>query len=309
MTRRRTPLTASRQRATRPTAPDWSQFFTGGSLPRLRVVAPAIAVALVMALDQTASSLATQAIPVEAALDEPAHLLTAVLVLAALPPGATRGRWPAALVACVAIDLDHIPLYLFGEVFSADGRPPTHSLMTVLVAAAAGAIFAGLRRPLLGVALGFGLHLVRDLATGPGVALLWPIWGEAVLVPYRWYQGTLVVLAALATVTLARSGRRHRLRSRFADQRGRSGTRERSTTTRVLGATTDVGADRRDDDDTRPPLAPDRAQQPTTTPGNASAGGRPGPPLGPAAPPAADHLGVPGPVGLPGQCGAPDRRV
>ena len=66
-------------------------------------------------------------------LDEVAHLVTGALGLLALacfidPPGRF---YVAGLIASVAVDLDHIPLYL--GLGNPEQRPVTHSLTTVLV--------------------------------------------------------------------------------------------------------------------------------------------------------------------------------
>jgi inner membrane protein len=139
---------------------------------------------------------------VMAVLDEPAHLLTAWLILAALPGGLLKrglGRW--ALVASVAIDLDHIPLYLWGREFSVDGRPPTHSPAFVLVLLAIAALLRRTgRERVVGIALGIALHLVRDLATGPGVPLLWPAYHSSVIVPPDVYLIAVVAVAVVAAV-------------------------------------------------------------------------------------------------------------
>jgi inner membrane protein len=133
---------------------------------------------------------------VRGALDEPGHLLTAWLVLNAVP--AARGRiWRWALLGAVLIDLDHVPLVLWGgPVTEFGGRPVTHSLATVAVLAAAALAAPRLRIPAGGLAVGVLLHLLRDLATGPGVPLLWPLRPENVLVPY-WVYALLVVAAAV----------------------------------------------------------------------------------------------------------------
>ncbi|MGY1696288.1 MULTISPECIES: metal-dependent hydrolase [unclassified Geodermatophilus] len=138
-------------------------------------------------------------VPVVGLLDEPAHLATAWLGLAALAPRHTpRAAWWAALVAAVAIDLDHVPLYLTDGAFAVDGgRPPTHSLLVVAVST----VLAGALRAwwLLGVAAGLVLHLLRDVATGPGAALLWPASEAAVRLPYPAYATALLGLGLLAT--------------------------------------------------------------------------------------------------------------
>ena len=67
-------------------------------------------------------------------LDEVAHLATAALGLLVLERflDLPRRFYVAALVASVAIDLDHIPLYL-GLLGNQTQRPVTHSLATVIV--------------------------------------------------------------------------------------------------------------------------------------------------------------------------------
>ncbi|HYY11910.1 MAG TPA: metal-dependent hydrolase [Kineosporiaceae bacterium] len=137
---------------------------------------------------------------VTAVLDEPAHLLTAGL-LAAVLPGRARAVVPWALAGAVLIDLDHLPFYLWGALSTEGaGRPVTHSLATAAALAAAAAVVASrhLRTALSGFALGVGLHLVRDLATGPGVPLWWPVEDAGVLVPHAWYALVLGVAAAVA---------------------------------------------------------------------------------------------------------------
>jgi len=139
-------------------------------------------------------------VPVIGLLDEPAHVLTAVLLLAALLPLSATAVVPWALAGAVLIDLDHIPLYFWGALASdGSGRPVTHSAATVVVLACAGAASRrGLRRALLGLSLGVALHLVRDLGTGPGIPLWWPIGQHSVLIPYQVYVATMVVVAGIA---------------------------------------------------------------------------------------------------------------
>jgi inner membrane protein len=133
-------------------------------------------------------------------LDESAHLATAWIFLAAFLPARARPIWLWALVGAVAIDVDHVPLYLWDALTAGSGsRPVTHSLTTVVVLAIAGAVASPrLRPPLLGLALGVVLHLVRDLAKGPGVPLDWPLSNADVRVPYAAYLIVLTVVAAAA---------------------------------------------------------------------------------------------------------------
>src|ERR1039457_3134513 len=77
-------------------------------------------------------------------VDEVAHLSTAALGLLVLARfiDAPRRFYVAALIASVAIDLDHIPLY-HGLLGNQAQRPVTHSLTTVAVFAAAAAASSG----------------------------------------------------------------------------------------------------------------------------------------------------------------------
>lgn len=180
-----------------------------------RPVLPAVAALVaVVALDLVAGA-ASWGVPVTALLDEPAHLLTAWLLLRALLPERYAALWPWALVGAVAIDVDHVPLYLWHVgTATGSGRPVTHSLATVLGLLVLAAARSRLRVPLLGLAVGLGTHLVRDLATGPGVPLLWPLQPTSVVVPYVVYLGVLVL------VVVASGCRRSQRREASASARG-----------------------------------------------------------------------------------------
>jgi inner membrane protein len=73
----------------------------------------------------------------DALTDEAAHVSTALLaLLAAVRPAALERRRTslvAALVASVAIDLDHVPLYAGVPGIAEAGRPVSHSLATVVL--------------------------------------------------------------------------------------------------------------------------------------------------------------------------------
>jgi inner membrane protein len=147
-------------------------------------------------------------------LDEPAHLLTAWLLLAALLPSSRRTVLPWALAASVAIDLDHVPLYLWGVgTATGSGRPVTHSLLFALMLLAAGMPAGRVRTALSGLAAGVLAHLVRDIATGPGVPLLWPVQDQSVQLPYTIYLtalGAVTVVTVLRRTRWTRSGVRRR---------------------------------------------------------------------------------------------------
>jgi membrane-bound metal-dependent hydrolase YbcI (DUF457 family) len=139
-------------------------------------------------------------------IDEPAHLATCAIAL--LAAAAVLEAWPsrrfvvAALASSVAIDLDHVPGYLGSHLLTGSlPRPYTHSLALVVVLVAIGFVVrpGRLRQICLGVSFGVAVHLLRDVATGPGVSLLWPAVESPIKVPYALYAGTLVV-ALIATL-------------------------------------------------------------------------------------------------------------
>lgn len=138
-------------------------------------------------------------VPSGAVIDWTGHLATTgIVLLAAQRLGLAIPDRTAVvvLVSSIAIDLDHLGLYAdVPHVAAAGGRPFTHSLAMLLVLAAA-AVLTG-RRVLWAVLAGVALHLLRDVATGPGVPLLWPA-DVVVRAPYLAYLLVLVVLAALA---------------------------------------------------------------------------------------------------------------
>ena len=158
-------------------------------------------------------------------LDEPAHLATSVLILLALAGGRRLARHTTltvtALAASLLIDIDHIPLFAgVPSVADDGGRPYSHSLTTVVVLAAAWFI-TGRRWPVLaGAAIGVCLHFTRDIATGPGLQLLWPVSSAFIRMPYAWYL-TLVVVLALVCILRALIPRR----SSRAESRPWSGLR------------------------------------------------------------------------------------
>jgi inner membrane protein len=147
-------------------------------------------------------------------LDEVAHLATAalgLLVLACLVD-APRRFYVAALIASVAIDLDHIPLYL--GLLGDDGqRPVTHSLATVAVFAVAAAASRRHRAVLAGVVTGLLLHFARDMAEGPpGVRILWPLQGQAWTLGYGWFLGMIILFTATRLILVTLGVPRTRIR-------------------------------------------------------------------------------------------------
>ena len=138
------------------------------------------------------------------ALDEVAHLVTGALGLLALSCfiDVPRRFYVAGLIASVAIDLDHIPLYLgVGNPYQ---RPVTHSLATVAIVVVAAASRRH-RAVLAGVAAGLLIHFARDIAEGPpGVRMLWPFQDTAWTASAQWFWVMIIVFTVvrLTLVTL-----------------------------------------------------------------------------------------------------------
>ena len=138
-------------------------------------------------------------------VDEVAHLSTAALGLLVLVRfiDAPRRFYVAALIASVAIDVDHIPLYL-GLLGNQAQRPVTHSLSTVAVFAVAAAASRRHRAVLAGVATGLVLHFARDIAEGyPGVRVFWPLQDTSWMVSYWWFLGMIIVFTAARMVLVS----------------------------------------------------------------------------------------------------------
>jgi inner membrane protein len=138
-------------------------------------------------------------------VDEVAHLSTAALGLLVLARfiDAPRRFHIAALIASVAIDMDHIPLYL-GLLGNQAQRPVTHSLSTVAVVVAAAAASRRHRAVLAAVATGMVLHFARDIAEGyPGVRVFWPLQDTSWMVGYWWFLGMIVAFTAARVVLVS----------------------------------------------------------------------------------------------------------
>jgi hypothetical protein len=138
-------------------------------------------------------------------VDEVAHLSTAALGLLVLARfiAAPRRFYVAALIASVAIDVDHIPLYL-GLLGREAQRPVTHSLSTVALFVAVAVASRRHRAVLAGVATGLVLHFARDIGEGyPGVRVFWPLQDTSWMVSYRWFLGMIVVFTAARLVLVS----------------------------------------------------------------------------------------------------------
>lgn len=142
-------------------------------------------------------------------LDEVAHLLTTLLVFWTLGSRARERFLVPALIASVAIDLDHIPGRLGADWLTAGTpRPYTHSLLTIVVVLAIAALWRRRRDVLLGVAIGLAIHFWRDMAEdGSGVSLLWPVSYHSFQYPHGVY---VAVMAAFVLIDAALCLRRRR---------------------------------------------------------------------------------------------------
>ena len=129
--------------------------------------------------------------PIAGVLDETAHLATGVALLASAPRPVPEGHAAGIIAGSVLLDADHVP-ELFGTDLLRNGtsRPVPHSLATL-------ALLARGRRT-RAAAVGVAAHLVRDLATGNGVQILWPLSRRPYAIPYSVYAGLLLAAAALS---------------------------------------------------------------------------------------------------------------
>lgn len=173
-------------------------------------------------------------------LDEISHLATAALGLLVLAcvVDVPRRFYVAALIASVAIDLDHIPDYL-GLLGDQPQRPVTHSLTTVAVFAGAAAASRRHRAVLAGTVTGLMLHFARDVAEGPpGVRMLWPLYETAWTASYWWFLGMIAALTGLrlALVSAGIPGERPCLAQTLSSLGTKPGTR------RAVAATGDPGS-------------------------------------------------------------------
>ena len=144
----------------------------------------------------------------QALFDESAHAATGVLALAAVGVAFKPPIVLAVIAGSVLIDVDHVPRLLGSDVLqdSAAPRPYTHSLLTVILLAAAALLMPRPNRKLLIVAaLALILHLLRDMAEpgGSGVALLWPLSDRAYSIEYGVYAAVLGLLTVIAVTRRA----------------------------------------------------------------------------------------------------------
>jgi inner membrane protein len=171
-----------------------------------------IAAAVFLAADLADQAVNDHSMILTALCDETAHLLTTLLILWAIGGVAYRRLLVPALIASVAIDLDHLPARL-GWRFLTEGtpRPYTHSLLTVLIVLLAAALWRQRRVVLLAVAVGLVIHLWRDMAEpGTGVAMLWPATDASWSFPHGAYLAIMAVAGVIGLWRARRPARRQR---------------------------------------------------------------------------------------------------
>lgn len=109
--------------------------------------------------------------PLEALSDGAAHIATALAVAVPASPFVSQPKRfvATAVVSAVAIDLDHVVAARSTSLIpcmTMPNRPASHSVITIgLVAYVAERAWPGTQTD-LGLVLGLGSHLLRDLATG-----------------------------------------------------------------------------------------------------------------------------------------------
>ena len=185
----------------------------GGRDPRRSWLLPLLLAGVALAFD-AADRRVPFSVLATGLLDEPAHLATGALGLLALACfiDAPRRFYVAGLIASVAIDLDHIPLYL-GLLGNQDQRPVTHSLTTVLMIALAAAVSRRHRAVLAGCVAGLLIHFARDIAEGPpGVRMLWPIRDTAWTASFWWFLAMIITFTAVRLIFMTTGIPRRRAR-------------------------------------------------------------------------------------------------
>jgi inner membrane protein len=177
-------------------------------VPALTPLALAIAVIILAGADW-GTRLAGDTLLPGGPLDEVAHLLTTLIVFWALSSRARERFLVPALIASVAIDIDHIPDRIGVDWLTVGTpRPYTHSLLTIVLVLAIAALWRRRRDVLLGVAIGLSIHFFRDMGEGgSGVSLLWPLSDHSFEYPHGVFVAIIVSLV-LIDVALCKKSRR-----------------------------------------------------------------------------------------------------
>jgi hypothetical protein len=171
-----------------------------------------VIVAVGLALTDAGSQLAGDTLLPGGPFDECAHLCTCLLVFWALGRPASQRFLASALLASVAIDIDHVPARLGSDWLTAGTpRPYTHSLLTIGVVLVGAVGWRRGRAALLGVAFGLAVHFWRDLSeTGSGVALLWPWSDRSFQLPHVAYLAAMAAIVGACAWRSRHDGERPR---------------------------------------------------------------------------------------------------
>lgn len=178
------------------------------NLPHGLVALIPIAIALIVTKDVL---LGRASLVVSGITDEPAHVVTALLVVGALyvllGRPITRGVVVGAICGGTLIDLDHIPLALGRDWLTSEtDRPITHSLLVLIPLLLVAVVLRGSRREVgLVTALALVSHFIEDMGDG-NVPLLWPVMHHGVSLPYAAYLGMLLVCTGVIVLRAVRGG-------------------------------------------------------------------------------------------------------
>ncbi len=163
---------------------------------RLLSVGMAPAMAVIMGVDLRIRG--SEEILVHGVADEIAHLLTALVMLAALRAVGMCVNWPVVAVGAVIPDIEHISA-MAGQLaaIGTTGRGVMHTLVPGAMVVAVGLLISPLRVFLLSLGLAMLSHVLRDAATS-AVPALWPHTIGAYHLRYAYF---LAMLAGCATIT------------------------------------------------------------------------------------------------------------
>lgn len=124
--------------------------------------------------------------------DEIAHLLTALVIVAAIRVAGIPVNWIAAAIGAVVIDLEYLLLLQnITEALAGSQRGFAHTLGPALGMILLGLIVAPARTGLISLGIGMLTHLLRDSATA-SAPLLWPLRDRAFHLHYAAYLTILV---------------------------------------------------------------------------------------------------------------------
>ncbi len=130
---------------------------------------------------------------IRAMTDETSHMCTALALSRMLGWPCRTPELLAMLAGSVAIDADHVPMYLGVRGLTPEkGRPYSHCWLALVAAGGAALLAPPKRRELVGsFALGLATHFFRDAATG-GLPVAWPFSSRSPELPYGVYAVALL---------------------------------------------------------------------------------------------------------------------